>query len=65
MFRHLPLFFLLLLLAAPAFSVKAQETNEQMASYYFQNKEYDKAIELYEPLYNRTQNSFYYQMLFQ
>ena len=65
MSRHLPSFLLLLLLAAPAFSVKAQETNEQMASYYFQNKEYDKAIELYEPLYNRTQNNFYYQMLFQ
>ena len=35
-----------------------------MASYYYQNREYDKAIELYEPLYNRTQNAYYYQMLY-
>lgn len=42
----------------------AQETTEQMASYYYQNKEYDKAIELYENLYGRTQNIFYYQMLY-
>ena len=43
----------------------AQQSEEQMASYYFQNKEYDKAIELYEPLYQRTQNRFYYQMLYE
>ena len=36
-----------------------------MASYYFQNKEYDKAIELYEPLYKKAPNNFYYQMLYQ
>ena len=41
----------------------AQQTKEQMASYYFQNKEYDKAVELYEPLYQSTQNKYYYQML--
>ena len=35
-----------------------------MASYYYQNREYDKAIELYEPLYARTQNAYYYQMLY-
>lgn len=42
----------------------AQQGNEQMASYYYQNREYDKAIELYEPLYARTQNAYYYQMLY-
>ncbi len=42
----------------------AQEATEQLASQYYQNREYDKAIELYEPLYNRTQNTFYYQMLY-
>ncbi len=42
----------------------AQQGNEQMASYYYQNHEYDKAIELYEPLYARTQNTYYYQMLY-
>lgn len=51
------------LLAAPLMS-SAQESSEQMASYYYNNREFDKAIELYEPLYNRTQNSFYYQMLY-
>ena len=35
-----------------------------MASYYYQNREYDKAIELYESLYARTQNAYYYQMLY-
>lgn len=42
----------------------AQQGNEQMASYYYQNREFDKAIELYEPLYARTQNAYYYQMLY-
>ena len=43
----------------------AQQNTEQMASYYYQNKEYDKAIELYKPLYQRTQNKFYYQVLYE
>ncbi len=36
-----------------------------MASYYYQNQEYDKAIELYEELYKQTSNKFYYEMLLQ
>ena len=59
--RFLPVFIILL------FSLNrlsAQESTEQMASYYYQNREYDKAIELYEPLYSRTQSLFYYQMLY-
>lgn len=46
-------------------SLRAQQSNEQMASYYYQNQEYDKAIELYADLYQRTKNRFYYQMLYQ
>lgn len=46
-------------------SLVAQESAEQMASYYYQNQEYSKAIELYEPLYNRSQSVFYYRMLYQ
>ena len=46
-------------------SAFAQQSNEQMASFYYQNGEFDKAIELYEPLYQRTQNRFYYQMLYE
>jgi len=45
-------------------SLRAQQTDEQIASYYYQNKEYDKAAELYEGLYNKAQNKFYYQMLY-
>lgn len=56
---------LLLLCLAVAPCMMGQQTNEQMASYYYQNKEYVKAIELYEPLYQRTQNLYYYQMLYQ
>ncbi len=43
----------------------AQQNTEQMASYYYQNQEYDKAIELYEELYKSTSNRFYYEMLLQ
>ena len=53
-----------LLLAIYCSPLLAQQSGEQMASYYYQNKEYDKAIELYEPLYNKTQSQFYYQMLY-
>ncbi len=57
--------FPLFIAACLTFSVAvAQETTEQMASYYYQSGEYDKAIELYEPLYSRTLNDFYYQMLY-
>ncbi|MBO4307811.1 MAG: tetratricopeptide repeat protein [Bacteroidales bacterium] len=54
----------LIAIAVPRYTF-AQQSNEQMASYYYQNREFDKAIELYEPLYARTNNVFYYQMLYQ
>ena len=44
-------------------SVSAQQSNEQLASYYFSNGDYEQAIELYEALYKRYPNKFYYQML--
>lgn len=56
------LFFLLFLFP---WLVLAQQGNEQLASFYFQNKEFDKAISLYENLYESTNNAFYYQMLYQ
>lgn len=56
-------YIIFLILVALCVSSWGQQGNEQMASYYYQNKEYDKAVELYEPLYERTQNRFYYQML--
>ena len=42
----------------------AQESQEQLASHYFSNGEYAQAAELYETLYQRAPNKFYYQMLF-
>ena len=42
----------------------AQQTQEQMAAYYFDNGEYEQAAQLYESLYDRTTNRFYYQRLY-
>lgn len=36
------------------------ETDEELAAQYFQNKEYDKAVVLYEKLYNKKQDFLYY-----
>lgn len=45
-----------------AFSLRAQtNTDEQLAAQYFKNAEYDKAEVLYEKLYKRTNDEFYYQ----
>lgn len=63
--RQLPSLIFTFVLCLSATAALAQQSNEQLASYYYQNKEYDKAIELYEPLYAQTQNVFYYQMLYQ
>ncbi|MBU0487576.1 MAG: tetratricopeptide repeat protein [Bacteroidetes bacterium] len=37
----------------PLDSIFLQGSDEQLAAYYFQNKEYDKAVYLYEKLYNK------------
>lgn len=42
----------------------AQQSNEQLAQYYFNNGEYRQAIELAGPLYKKTANKYYYQMLY-
>ena len=55
---------LCVLLLVAGLPLRGQESNEQMASYYYQQGEYDKAIELYEPLYERSHNAYYYQMLY-
>ena len=41
---------------------KAQQINteERLASQYYRNKEYDKAAELYEKLYNQRPTQYYY-----
>ncbi len=53
--------FLLLLLAVPA---RAQQSDEQLAAHYFGNGDFAQASQLYEGLYNRYPNQFYYRMLF-
>jgi len=45
-------------------SVVAQQTQEQMAAYYFDNGEFQQAAQLYESLYKRTTNKYYYQRLY-
>ena len=59
--KHI-IFFILCLLAACG--LQAQQTKEQLASYYYQHGEYAQAAEIYERLYSETSNKFYYQMLF-
>lgn len=43
---------------------RAQESQEQLASHYYTSGEYAQAAEMYEELYRRVPNKFYYQMLF-
>jgi tetratricopeptide (TPR) repeat protein len=41
----------------------AQQTNEQLAAYYYDHGEYAQAAQLYEGLYKQTSNKYYYQRL--
>ena len=41
----------------------AQESQEQMAAYYYDRGEMAQAAQLYEGLYKRTSNKYYYQRL--
>ncbi|MCX6232400.1 MAG: tetratricopeptide repeat protein [Bacteroidetes bacterium] len=40
-------------------------TDEQLAAQYFQNGEFEKAADLYEQLYDKSANAFYYNSLLQ
>ena len=42
---------------------RAQQGQEQLAAYYFDHGEYSQAAQLYETLYGKTSNKFYYQRL--
>ena len=44
-------------------TASAQQTNEQLAAYYFDHGEYAQAAQLYEGLYKQTTNKYYYQRL--
>ena len=41
----------------------AQQTNEQLAAYYYDHGEFAQAAQLYESLYKQTTNKYYYQRL--
>ena len=45
-------------------SAVAQQTEEQMAAYYYDNGEFEQAAQLYESLYNRSTNRYHYQRLY-
>lgn len=59
--REIPV--MLMLLVALMQPCLAQQTQEQLASHYYSNGQYAQAAELYEGMYRRAPNKFYYQML--
>ncbi len=58
--KHILLIACCLALLSGAF---AQQTNEQLAAYYFDHGEFAQASQLYESLYKQTSNKYYYQRL--
>ena len=44
--------------------VFAQQSQEQMAAYYYANGEFEQAVQLYESLYKNYANKYYYQRLY-
>ncbi|HOY31315.1 MAG TPA: tetratricopeptide repeat protein [Bacteroidales bacterium] len=55
------IFFLFLLVSVFSLRVSAQPgTNEQLAIQYFQDKEFEKALILFEEIYNKTPTPFIY-----
>ena len=61
---RLPRFFICVFLLLGQLPCYAQESQEQLASHYYTAGEYAQAAELYEALYQRAPNKFYYQMLY-
>ena len=55
---------LLSVLFLHAVPTAAQQSQEQMAAYYFDNGEFQQAAQLYESLYKQTTNKYYYQRLY-
>ncbi len=54
------LFILLIFLLNPTFSQSSKTVEEQLASQYFQNKEYDKAVEIYDKLFDKEPTVYFY-----
>jgi len=65
MHKSIPLIlFLILTLFQCAHSYAQTPTEEQLAAQYFQNKDYEKAADLYEKLYNDKPNGYFYSNYF-
>ncbi len=52
-------FILILLLVSLSSLLIAQQSDSQLAYSYYQNKEYDKAADVFLKLYQRTRASYY------
>lgn len=61
--HHIALILCCMALSVSSIPAFAQQSNEQLAAYYFDNHEYAQAAQLYESLYNKTSNKYYYQRL--
>ena len=61
---HLRLITIVALLGLMPLAGYGQQSKEQLAQYYFNNGEFRQAIEVAEPLYKKTANKYYYQMLY-
>lgn len=59
------LFLLSVLLWVPTSSYAQPTTDEQLAAYYFQEEDFEKAAMYYERLYNSNQSDFYYDYYLQ
>jgi tetratricopeptide (TPR) repeat protein len=57
--KYCPIIFSLIFFVN-TISFSQTETDEQLAAQYFQNKEFDKAVVLYEKLYSKKQEYIYY-----
>lgn len=58
----------ILLFSALLFGVvllHSQNSNEQLAIQYYQNQEYEKAVELFKDLYQKRPDAYYYNYYFQ
>ena len=45
--------------------IQAQNNKEQLAIQYYQNQEYEKAIDLFKDLYLKHPDAYYYNYYFQ
>jgi tetratricopeptide (TPR) repeat protein len=54
----------LILLLLSAFNTRGQQNEDALAAQYFQSGEFDKAVVIYQKLFNQSKNSVYYDPLF-